>query len=636
MSRENGNNGQNGNTTDEEAFLVDERTMTVDGLPLHIWCRTPGNLAKVRALVERGADVNAVDEHDATPVYYCALTGNAPVLRFLLEAGAVLDPKTFVGERVLYAALTPEIKRLLLQYREQTLPSYTDALTEHLRAVLEGNENVGGHVDDDADVGFRLEGNRCIWAHRVVLAARSPIFEKILEKRTSPGKVLRLKHVSADAFEAFLRYLYTSTVSVRVRHAEEFMTIAQRFHLDELAQEVDRQRQWLLRKREHKYEVVTHQRLEDLHINLFGASRVHRLEQDLEHLLSRTDNMPFVDVYVQVTCPGPTYEECSLLVYPAHWLFLRRAEYFRALRDFYRDRSSACAIVRIPSNISPFAFECVLHHMYHSKLPRNWREKALDCAHLRREPCNHHAVDVDMNEFLVEIIAAADLLGYPHVKQSAASAMEINRINVFGLIYAAACYQSRALRAACVRILAEMLLDAVQPLLVPSVTSISCSATRVPEPGSIAEALVPHVDSQSRLPPADSRTRDSSIATSQESNHASKCSSIAAVSATDTCTMPSWQVLNQCPTHVVQVDRHATVFQRARDFIALRQVLSAVEFSEIMEDVREEALRLGLVHKFSSAVRDALGETLDCIVFEITDGLVLAEGSAERTTRHHA
>jgi predicted metal-binding protein len=100
--------------------------------------------------------------------------------------------------------------------------------------------------------------------------------------------------------------------------------------------------------------------------------------------------------------------------------------------------------------------------------------------------------------------------------------------------------------------------------------------------------------------------------------------------------MPSWQVLNQCPTHVVQVDRHATVFQRARDFIALRQVLSAVEFSEIMEDVREEALRLGLVHKFSSAVRDALGETLDCIVFEITDGLVLAEGSAERTTRHHA
>ncbi|KAK4530734.1 hypothetical protein CCYA_CCYA05G1591 [Cyanidiococcus yangmingshanensis] len=628
MSRADADRERTPSTADEEAFVVDERTLTIDGLPLHIWCRTPGNLAKVRALVERGADVNAVDEHDATPVYYCALTGNAPVLRFLLEAGAVLDPKTFVGERVLYAALTPEIKRLLLQYREQTLPRYTDALTEHLRSALDSNTDHAAAVvaDPDADIGFRLTKTRCLWAHRVVLAARCHLFEKILQERISSSKVLRVRHTDPDAFEAFIRYLYTSTVSVRFRHASEFVGLVRRFQLGELEHEVERQRQWLMRKRERKYEAITHQRLEDLHIRLFGASRVRHLEQDLERYLSRPGGMSFVDVHVRLEYASRTGgEEYAPVVFPAHWIFLRRSEYFRALRSFYGNRLDSSCMVRVPSDISPFAFECVLHHMYCSNLPRDWYERAVSgvCA----AACmDKRGTDrPDPNELLVEVIAAADLLGYPHVKQSAASAMEIDRENVFGLLFAAACYQSRALRAACVRVLAEMLLDCVRPLHLPSSTALTCSATGVPEPESIAASLFPRM-----------RPRPGSVATSLPAALAPRASLTEPTISNDARESPwpqagsSGRAPTQVDASILSVDHHAVIFQHTSTFTALKQALRSDTFSDIMEDIREEALRLGLSHKFTAALRDPLGETLDRIIFDVTGGLRLSEGRVRR------
>jgi hypothetical protein len=624
MSRESVDRDRAPSAAEEEAFVVDERTLTIDGLPLHIWCRTPGNLAKVRALVERGADINAVDEHDATPVYYCALTGNAPVLRFLLEAGAVLDPKTFVGERVLYAALTPEIKRLLLQYREQTLPRYTDALTEHLRSALENSAEHATIVDHDADIGFRFRRVHCLWAHRAVLAARCPAFERILHERSAAGKILRVRDTNPDAFEAFIRYLYTSTVSVRVRHASEFVRLVHRFQLGELEGEVERQRQWLLRKREHKYEAITNQKLEDLHIRLFGASRVRHLEQDLECFLLRPSGMSFVDVHVRIEYPSGAGEEHEFAEFPAHWLFLRRSEYFRALRSFYDNSGESCTVVYVPPDIAPNAFACVLHHMYCSNLPPDWRQRGMSRASTATAGGSANADRSDPNEFLVEVIAAADLLGYPHVKQSAASAIDIDRENVFGLLFAAACYQSRALRAACVRVLAEMLLESIQPPPMPSFTASTCSATRVPEPDSIAAALFPR-----------RRCRVSSPVSSLPTFIAPDTHSSEQVTrdAPPECSFPRRGPVDETAPRTVEyhlgVEEDAVIFRHRSDFIALRRALSLDVFSKIMEDIREEALRLGLLQKFTTALRDSLGETLDRIIFHITDGLTLSEGNVQ-------
>jgi len=73
-------------------------------------------------------------------------------------------------------------------------------------------------LEDEAftDVSFEVEGAR-ITAHRVILAARSEYFRRMLQsscREAQPGAVIRIGETTAAAFRKVLAFLYTDTLEL--------------------------------------------------------------------------------------------------------------------------------------------------------------------------------------------------------------------------------------------------------------------------------------------------------------------------------------------------------------------------------------------------------------------------------------
>jgi ankyrin repeat protein len=90
-----------------------------------------GNLAGVKALIDRGHDVNERNPKDeSTPLYCAATAGNFQICKYLLDSGADLNlPGTPEGRTVLHVAIISgevDIVHLLLQHKD-CLPDKADS-----------------------------------------------------------------------------------------------------------------------------------------------------------------------------------------------------------------------------------------------------------------------------------------------------------------------------------------------------------------------------------------------------------------------------------------------------------------------------------------------------------------------------
>lgn len=107
--------------------------------------------AKVRLLIERGADINARQADGRTPVYQAASIGNgAAVLRLLLDKGAKPDVPTEAGMTPLMAAATR-------------------ANVESMRLLIEKNANVNAKNGAGATALFAAASTGDIAAVRILL-----------------------------------------------------------------------------------------------------------------------------------------------------------------------------------------------------------------------------------------------------------------------------------------------------------------------------------------------------------------------------------------------------------------------------------------------------------------------------------
>jgi len=75
----------------------------LDCTPLHNAAQL-GHLDVVQALLAAGAEVNAKDNVDRTPLHNAARRGHLKAVRFLLAAGAEVDAKSYSGYTPLYWA----------------------------------------------------------------------------------------------------------------------------------------------------------------------------------------------------------------------------------------------------------------------------------------------------------------------------------------------------------------------------------------------------------------------------------------------------------------------------------------------------------------------------------------------------
>ncbi|MBO9492598.1 ankyrin repeat domain-containing protein [Thalassotalea sp. G20_0] len=73
-----------------------------------------GDLASVKALLEKGADIESVDQAGRTPLFLAVMLENPEVFNVLLGSGASINARDYSGETLLHQAVSQEAVKLLL------------------------------------------------------------------------------------------------------------------------------------------------------------------------------------------------------------------------------------------------------------------------------------------------------------------------------------------------------------------------------------------------------------------------------------------------------------------------------------------------------------------------------------------
>jgi len=182
-------------------------------------CRR-GDLKVCQEKITEGANINARDRYDYTPVILASLCGHFEVLQLLLESGALCERDTFQGERALYNALNDRIRNLLLSYDYSKSSDPLQPLAGHITSLLLSKEDWPDTSDitlHTYDASFDL--------HKFILATRSPYFAKKLEAAPDTKSWKLAQTVPTQSFETAIRYLYLGDVSADLGSGEEEQAI---------------------------------------------------------------------------------------------------------------------------------------------------------------------------------------------------------------------------------------------------------------------------------------------------------------------------------------------------------------------------------------------------------------------------
>lgn len=104
------------------------------------------------------------------------------------------------------------------------------------RSIYERNQILLNN-QELSDVKFQFDDNTVLFAHKFILASRSPVFEKMFYWPTEEN-FIQIECINANIFFKFLQYLYTDDISwLRVYNVGPVMTIAHKYgvnHLEDL------------------------------------------------------------------------------------------------------------------------------------------------------------------------------------------------------------------------------------------------------------------------------------------------------------------------------------------------------------------------------------------------------------------
>ena len=163
-------------------------------------CRK-NDLKACQEAITSGANINARDEFDYTPLILASLCGHYEVAQVLLESGALCERDTFQGERCIYSALNDRMRNLLLAYDYSKSTDPLQPLASHIFSLLTREEpKTSDIVVTSADESFKL--------HKFVLAARCPYFRKKLANAPETATWKLPSTIPPQSFEVAIKYVY--------------------------------------------------------------------------------------------------------------------------------------------------------------------------------------------------------------------------------------------------------------------------------------------------------------------------------------------------------------------------------------------------------------------------------------------
>ena len=163
-------------------------------------CRK-NDLKACQEAITSGANINARDEFDYTPLILVSLCGHYEVAQLLLESGALCERDTFQGERCIYSALNDAMRNLLLQYDYSKSTDPLQPLASHIYSLLTREEPQTSDVAiTSAETSFKL--------HKFILAARCPYFQKKLVNAPDTPTFKLPSTIAPQAFEIAIRHVY--------------------------------------------------------------------------------------------------------------------------------------------------------------------------------------------------------------------------------------------------------------------------------------------------------------------------------------------------------------------------------------------------------------------------------------------
>ncbi|CAM0875646.1 unnamed protein product [Alopecurus aequalis] len=338
-----------------------------------------GDCTLLGRLLEGGSNVNACDPWDASPLYYACHRGHGKAAPMLLEAGADYSKSTIEGERCYRAALNLGIRRLLREYETAPLAPLPAALRSAFLACHTNRAGAGSGPTDAAgapDITVYVEGKR-IGAHRVILAARSPLFRRNLTTVWRNKKELTVTlcgySVSFEAWYGLLHFFYTDRVEVPGEDIQDLARLCQICECEGLLEMINRLfpckrldriaagTSQLDREENPQRRVVLQRRFAQDRL----PSALRRILQDClansreEDLHSNSEYDDLADICIKV---GDRVFRCHQMI------LAQRSEYFRTRLSRRPDFLERRHGVLEEHDVSAEAFEKMLEYVYTDEL----------------------------------------------------------------------------------------------------------------------------------------------------------------------------------------------------------------------------------------------------------------------------
>ncbi|CAA93544.1 BTB/POZ family substrate adaptor for cullin 3 ubiquitin ligase Btb3 [Schizosaccharomyces pombe] len=309
-------------------------------------CRR-GDLEVVKSLVENyNTPINQVDQFDYSPLVLASLCGHEPVVKFLLENGALCERDTFQGERCLYGALNDNIRRMLLSYDITKAIDESQPYASHITSLL---SNSALHFT--TDIVFAGQYGR-VFAHKFYLAARSSYFKSKFSKLGPSEHEIEVKHFAKE-FESILRYLYLDTNAVFTKqYNNALLSIGKKFQLNDFIALYEKDREQLHSRDWKKIQLAKTQN----DLGEFLDYIISNYKVPIESLNQPSDQYSFHDAYLQ----SYTHR------YPVHRAIMCRCEYFLdMLAGPFLESNQELPVLSLPFSSS--VVEIVLKFLYTDK-----------------------------------------------------------------------------------------------------------------------------------------------------------------------------------------------------------------------------------------------------------------------------